>query len=83
MATLHSGDSGGFIASTAAPMVTGRSDLAPGRVCLPLWSNAFSLAHCKRGCYRQPHHSFGLDDAGWFASGDGDSLLLEKNISMS
>jgi len=41
-ATLYTGGSGGFVASTAAPIATGRSDPVPGRVYLPLWSSAFS-----------------------------------------
>src|ERR1700739_2556388 len=40
-ATLYIGGSGGFVASTAAPIATGWSDPVPGRVYLPLWSNAF------------------------------------------
>jgi len=41
-ATLYTGGSGGFVASTAAPIATGWSDPVPGRVYLPLWSSAFS-----------------------------------------
>jgi hypothetical protein len=40
-ATLYTGGSGGFVASTAAPIATGWSDPVPGRVYLPLWSSAF------------------------------------------
>src|ERR1019366_5025188 len=40
-ATLYPGGSGGFVASTAAPIATGWSDPVPGRVYLPLWTNAF------------------------------------------
>jgi len=40
-ATLSTGGSGGFVASTAAPIATGWSDPVPGRVYLPLWSSAF------------------------------------------
>jgi hypothetical protein len=40
-ATLYTGGSGGFVVSTAAPIVTGWSDPVPGRVYLPLWSSAF------------------------------------------
>src|ERR1019366_2590116 len=40
-ATLYTGGSGGFVASTAAPIATGWSDPVPGRVYLPLWTNAF------------------------------------------
>src|ERR1017187_6776715 len=41
-ATLYTGGSGGFVASTTAPIATGWSDPVPGRVYLPLWSSAFS-----------------------------------------
>src|SRR5262245_2640259 len=41
-ATLYTGGSGGFVASTAAPVATGWSDPVPGRVFLPLWNSAFS-----------------------------------------
>ena len=41
-ATLYTGGSGGFVASTAAPIATGWSDPVPGRVYLPLWFSAFS-----------------------------------------
>jgi len=40
-ATLYTGGSGGFVASTAAPIATGWSDPVPGRVYLPLWTSAF------------------------------------------
>ena len=40
-ATLYTGGSDGFVASTAAPIATGWSDPVPGRVYLPLWSSAF------------------------------------------
>src|ERR1039458_1640331 len=40
-ATLTTGASGRFVASTAAPIATGWSDPVPGRVYLPLWTNAF------------------------------------------
>src|ERR1700758_5349798 len=40
--TLYPGGSGGFVASTAAPIATGWSDPVPGRVFLPLWTSAFS-----------------------------------------
>ena len=39
-ATFYIGGSGGFVASTAAPIATGWSDPVPGRVYLPLWSSA-------------------------------------------
>jgi hypothetical protein len=41
-ATLYTGGSGGFVASTAAPIATGWSDPVPGRAFLPLWTSAFS-----------------------------------------
>jgi hypothetical protein len=37
----YTGGSGGFVTSTAAPIATGWSDPAPGRVYLPLWFSAF------------------------------------------
>ncbi len=40
-ATLYTGGSGGFVASTAAPIATGWSDPVPGRVFIPLWPSAF------------------------------------------
>jgi hypothetical protein len=41
-ATLSTGGSGGFVASTAAPIAsTGWNDPVPGRVYRPLWSSAF------------------------------------------
>jgi hypothetical protein len=40
-ATLYTGGSGGFVASTAAPIAAGWSDPVPGRVYLPLWFSAF------------------------------------------
>ena len=43
-ATLYTGGSGGFVASTAAPIATGWSDPVPGRVYLPLWTSAFQGA---------------------------------------
>ena len=49
-ATLYTGGSGGFVASTAAPIATGWSDPVPGRVYLPLWSSAFHGA-LQSGCY--------------------------------
>ena len=41
-ATLYTGGSGGFVASTAAPIATGWSDPVPGRDFHPLWTSAFS-----------------------------------------
>jgi hypothetical protein len=41
-ATLYTRGLGGFVTSTAAPVATGWSDPVPGRVFLPLWTNAFS-----------------------------------------
>ena len=46
-ATLYTGGSGGFVASTAAPIATGWSDPVPGRVYLPLWFSAFSRRTAK------------------------------------
>ena len=40
-ATLYTGGSDGFVASTVALIATGWSDPVPGRVYLPLWSSAF------------------------------------------
>ena len=40
-ATLYTGGSDGFVASTVAPIATGWSDPVPGRVYLPLWTSAF------------------------------------------
>src|ERR1017187_7390356 len=40
-ATLYTGGSDGFVASTAAPIATGWSDPVPGRVFIPLWTSAF------------------------------------------
>jgi hypothetical protein len=48
-ATLYTGGSGGFVASTAAPIATGWSDPVPGRIFLPLWTRAFFTTH-------QNHH---------------------------
>jgi len=45
-ATLYTGGSDGFVASTAAPIATGWSDPVPGRVYLLLWSSAFSRRTC-------------------------------------
>src|ERR1700740_3006567 len=41
-ATLYTRGLGGFVPSPAAPVATGWSDPVPGRVFLPLWTNAFS-----------------------------------------
>jgi len=49
-ATFYIGGSGGFVASTAAPIATGWSDPVPGRVYLPLWFSAFHGAPQSR-CY--------------------------------
>jgi hypothetical protein len=59
-ATLYTGGSGGFVASTAAPIATGWSDPVPGRVYLPLWSSAFHGALKSPGYVSympQPHIS--------------------------
>jgi len=54
-ATLYTGGSGGFVASTAAPIATGWSDPVPGRVYLPLWSSAFSRRTVKAWLHQQPN----------------------------
>jgi hypothetical protein len=41
-ATLYTRGLGGFVTSTPAPVATGWSDPVPGRLFLPLWTNAFS-----------------------------------------
>jgi hypothetical protein len=41
-ATLCTGGFNGFVTSTAAPIVTGRNEPAPGRDLHPLWTSAFS-----------------------------------------
>jgi hypothetical protein len=45
-ATLYTGGSGGLVASTAAPIVTGWSDPVPGRVFSPAVDQRLSRAHC-------------------------------------
>jgi hypothetical protein len=45
-ATLYTGGSGGFVASTAAPIVTGWSDPVPGRVFHPAVDQRLFTAHC-------------------------------------
>ena len=40
--TLYTEDSGGFVASTAAPIATGWSDPLPGGYSLPLKNDAFA-----------------------------------------
>jgi hypothetical protein len=47
-ATLYTGGSGGFVASTAAPIVTGWSDPVPGRVFHPAVDQRLFTAHCNR-----------------------------------
>ena len=42
IATLYTEGSNGFVTSAAASIATGWSEPVPGRVCLPLWTNAFS-----------------------------------------
>src|SRR5579859_3071149 len=42
IATLYTGGSSGFVASTAAPIATGWSEPVPGRDFHPLWTHAFS-----------------------------------------
>ena len=46
-ATLYTGGSGGFVASTAAPIVTGWSDPVPGRVFPPAVDQRLFTAHRK------------------------------------
>ena len=47
-ATLYTGGSGGFVASTAAPIATGWSDPVPGRAFHPAVVQRLFTAHCKR-----------------------------------
>src|SRR6266851_9399725 len=47
-ATLYTGGSGGFVASTAAPIVTGWSDPAPGRIFPPAVDQCLFTAHYNR-----------------------------------
>ena len=47
-ATLYTGGSGGFVASTAAPIATGWSDPVPGRVFHPAVDQCLFTAHCNR-----------------------------------
>src|ERR1035438_7992226 len=61
-ATLYTGGSGGFVASTAAPIATGWSDPVPGRVYLPLWSSAFHGA-LKSPVYINYHCRMTLEEA--------------------
>jgi hypothetical protein len=42
IATLCTGGFSGFVTSTAAPIVTGRNEPAPGRDFHPLWTSAFA-----------------------------------------
>jgi hypothetical protein len=49
-ATLSTGGFSGFVASTAAPIATGRSDPVPGRV-YPRCGPAPFTAHCNRPVY--------------------------------
>ena len=42
IATLYTEGSNGFVASAVASIATGWSEPVPGRVCLPLWTGAFS-----------------------------------------
>jgi hypothetical protein len=57
-ATLSTGGSGGFVASTAAPIATGWSDPVPGRVYLPLWSSAFHGALLSPDLYKGMSRTF-------------------------
>src|ERR1035441_3148378 len=63
-ATLYTGGSGGFVASTAAPIATGWSDPVPGRVYLPLWTNAFHGAPLSPGYIN--HRRTAKDEAAFF-----------------
>src|ERR1019366_8353650 len=45
-ATLYTGGSGGFVASTAAPIATGWSDPVPGRAFHPAVVQRLFTAHC-------------------------------------
>src|ERR1017187_2148612 len=47
-ATLFTGGFSGFVASTAAPIATGRSDPVPGRVFPPAVDQRLFTAHCNR-----------------------------------
>src|ERR1022692_2582591 len=47
-ATLSTGGFSGFVASTAAPIATGRSDPVPGRVFPPAVDQRLFTAHCNR-----------------------------------
>jgi len=47
-ATLFTGGFSGFVASTAAPIATGRSDPVPGRVFPPAVDHRLFTAHCNR-----------------------------------
>ena len=42
IATLYTGGFSGFVASTAAPIATGRNESVPGRGFHPQWTSAFS-----------------------------------------
>jgi hypothetical protein len=55
----------GFVTSTAASVVTGRNERAPGRYFRPLWSSAFSQRAQEVSAYairqlitRIVHHAF-------------------------
>jgi hypothetical protein len=45
--TCYTRDSGGFVASTAAPIATGWSDPVAGRVCSPLKNQRLFTAYIK------------------------------------
>src|ERR1700674_808645 len=47
-ATLSTGGFSGFVASTAAPIATGRSDPVPGRAFHPAVDQRLFTAHCNR-----------------------------------
>ena len=70
-ATLYTGGSGGFVASTAAPIVTGWSNPVPRRVCLPLWTRAPSrrpvTAMLRQPCPSQPRTYIGNLHWDWYS----------------
>ena len=63
-ATLYTGGSGGFVASTAAPIATGWSDPVPGRAFHPAVVQRLFTAHCNGDVTpttRMPTHLLLLD----------------------
>ncbi len=66
MATLYTGGSDGFVASTAAPIATGWNEPVPGRDFHPQWTSAF---HGARGVEKRRSGSSLPVAYGWaFAS---------------